>query len=103
MSALDDIKAALRVTHNSDDAMLLRLAQSASYEALNFLDTGVLSSSGFDGFSSSTTIDDLIVPPDHFQAVVLLVSADYDAPPDKRTMYRAAAEQLLMPYREIGI
>ncbi len=36
---------------------------------------------------------------DVFQAVVLMVSADYDASPEKRTAYRAAAEQLLWPYK----
>lgn len=92
MSALDDVKAALRVTHDEDDALLTRLIGSAMRECLAFMDNGTLPA--VPGASV-----DVEIPEDVFQAVVLMVSADYDASPEKRTAYRAAAEQLLWPYR----
>lgn len=92
MTALADVKAALRVTHDDDDALLSRLIGSATRECLAFLDDGALPA--VPGASS-----DVEIPEDVFQAVVLMVSADYDASPEKRTAYRAAAEQLLWPYK----
>lgn len=100
MTALTDVKAALRVIHTADDALLSRLIDSATRESLAFLDTGVFPQLAIPIVES---IDDLDIPEDVFQAVVLLVSSDYDAPADKREAYRHAAESLLMPYREIGI
>lgn len=92
MTALADVKAALRVTHNDDDALLSRLIGSAMRECLAFLDNGALP-------AVPGTASDVEIHEDVFQAVVLMVSADYDASPEKRTAYRAAAEQLLWPYR----
>lgn len=92
MTALADVKAALRVTHDEDDALLTRLIGSAMRECLAFIDDGTLPA--VPGASV-----DVEIPEDVFQAVVLMVSADYDASPEKRTAYRAAAEQLLWPYR----
>lgn len=92
MTALTDVKAALRVTHGDDDALLTRLIGSAMRECLAFIDDGTLPA--VPGASV-----DVEIPEDVFQAVVLMVSADYDASPEKRTAYRAAAEQLLWPYR----
>lgn len=92
MSALADVKAALRVTHDDDDALLTRLIGSALRECLAFLDDGTLPAVPGGGA-------DLDIPEDVFQAVVLMVQADYDGNPEKRHAYRAAAEQLLWPYR----
>jgi len=92
MTALADVKAALRVTHNDDDALLSRLIGSAMRECLAFIDDGTLP-------AVPGAAADVDIPEDVFQAVVLMVSADYDASPEKRTAYRAAAEQLLWPYR----
>ena len=92
MTALDDVKAALRVTHDDDDALLTRLIGSAMRECLAFLDDGTLP-------AVPGAAADVEIPEDVFQAVVLMVSADYDASPEKRTAYRAAAEQILWPYR----
>ena len=92
MTALADVKDALRVTHDDDDALLTRLIGSAMRECLAFIDNGTLP-------AVPGTASDVEIPEDVFQAVVLMVSADYDASPDKRTSYRAAAEQLLWPYR----
>jgi len=92
MTALADVKAALRVTHNDDDALLSRLIGSAMRECLAFLDNGTLP-------AVPGAAADVDILEDVFQAVVLMVSADYDASPEKRTEYRAAAEQLLWPYK----
>lgn len=100
MTALADVKAALRVIHADDDALLTRLIASATRESLAFLDSGAFPQLAV---PPTQTIDDLVIPDDVFQAVVLLVSADYDAPPDKREVYRKAAEGLLMPYRVVGV
>ena len=61
-------------------------------ECLAFLDNGSLP-------AVPGPAADVDIPEDVFQAVVLMVSADYDASPEKRTAYRAAAEQLLWPYK----
>ena len=92
MTALTDVKAALRVTHDDDDALLSRLIGSAMRECLAFMDNGTLP-------AVPGAAADVEIPEDVFQAVVLMVSADYDVSPEKRTVYRAAAEQLLWPYR----
>ena len=92
MTALADVKAALRVTHDEDDAQITRLIGSALRECLAFLDNGTLP-------AVPGAAADVDIPEDVFQAVVLMVSADYDASPEKRTAYRAAAEQLLWPYK----
>lgn len=92
MTALADVKAALRVTHDEDDALLTRLIGSAMRECLAFLDNGTLPAEP----GAAAAVE---VPEDVFQAAVLMVSADYDASPEKRTAYRAAAEQLLWPYK----
>ena len=92
MTALADVKDALRVTHDEDDALLTRLIGSALRECLVFLDNGSLP-------AVPGPAADVDIPEDVFQAVVLMVSADYDASTEKRTAYRAAAEQLLWPYK----
>lgn len=92
MTALSDVKAALRVTHDEDDALLSRLIGSAVRECLAFMDNGTLP-------AVPGPAADVDIPEDVFQAVVLMVSADYDASPEKRPAYRAAAEQLLWPYK----
>lgn len=92
MTALTEVKAALRVMHDDDDALLTRLIGSAMRECLAFMDSGTLP-------AVPGPAADVDIPEDVFQAVVLMVSADYDASPEKRTAYRAAAEQLLWPYK----
>lgn len=92
MTALADVKASLRVTHDEDDALLTRLIGAAVRECLAFLDNGSLP-------AVPGAAADVDIPEDVFQAVVLMVSAYYDASPEERTAYRAAAEQLLWPYK----
>ena len=78
MTALADVKAALRVTHDADDALLTRLIGSAVRECLAFMDNGALP-------AVPGPAEDVDIPEDVFQAVVLMVSADYDSSPEKRT------------------
>lgn len=92
MTALADVKRHLRVTHDNDDELITRLIGSALRESLAFLNSADLP-------PVPGSPVDLDIPEDVFQAVVLLVQADYDADPAKRPVYRSAAEQLLMPYR----
>ena len=81
---LDEIKADLRVTHASDDALLQTLLEAAEDEAMCFLNCSELT------ISNSITA-----------AIYLLVRAKYDATlPDEIARLRKCAETLLMPYRE---
>lgn len=92
MSALDDVKAALRITDAGSDALLQRLIDSALREYLQF--TGTL-----DDTATTAT-----VPEDAFNGIVLMVQADYDGDPEKRDRYRRAAETLWQPYRtDMGV
>lgn len=81
---LQEVKDALRVSGNADDALLTRLLNSATAECLRF--------TGLDALDSNTE-DDL------WQGVVVMIHADYDADPKDRPEYRRAAEALWMPYR----
>ena len=92
MTALADVKKYLRLEHDSDDELLTRLIGSATRECLAFLDNGTLP-------AVPGAAADVDIPEDVFQAVALMVAADYDASPERRTAYRAAAEQLLWPYK----
>jgi hypothetical protein len=88
MALIDDVKAAMRVIHSADDALLTRLINSASLEYIQFCNIEVDS-------------DDTTAPigEDAFQGLVLMVQADYSADPEKRATYRKAAETLWTPYR----
>lgn len=82
---LADVKAALRVTHDNDDAQLTRLLASATREYVQFV--------GADP-------DALEVAVDAAQGIVLMVQADYEGDPTTRGESRRAAEALWMPYRD---
>jgi uncharacterized phage protein (predicted DNA packaging) len=90
MAILDDVKAALRVTHNSDDGLLSRLIESATMEYARFV--------GID--LATSNIQEINVESDALQGIVLMIQADYDGDPLMRDKYRAAAEALWMPYAE---
>ena len=95
MINLQDVKRALRVTHDEDDELLVRLIGSAVRECLAFLDAGALPGVA----DSDGNLQEVDMPEDVFNGVVLMVSADYEGDPLKREAHRAAAEQLWMPYR----
>lgn len=88
MALIDDVKKSLRVIHNDDDDLIQRLINSASLEYIQFTNTEV------DSDQMEAPISE-----DAFQGIVLMVQAGYDVEPDKRQLYRKAAETLWMPYR----
>ncbi len=90
---LEDVKAALRVIHDSDDQLLTRLIGSATRECLAFLDCDALP---IEADSESATVT---VPEDVFNGIVLMVQSDYEGDPLKRNDMRTAAESLWFPYR----
>lgn len=89
MSILTDVKDALRITHDSDDGMLERLILSATQEYVQF--TGV---------ETSSDDEEIEVPEDVINGVILMVQADYDADPLDREKYRDAAKHLWGKHRE---
>lgn len=97
MSYLDDVKKTLRVIHNDDDDLLNRLIDSATREFLKFINSAIPPD-----LDSLEVLGDISA--DAYQGIILVVQADYDGDPDKRDIYRRAAEGLWMPYRlELGI
>lgn len=96
--SLEDVKRDLRVIHDEDDLLLQQLIDSAEQECLRFLGRDSLPAPGGDDVSSS---EDASVAPDVARGIVLMVRADYEeVDPLKRPQWRAAAEQLWMPYRQ---
>lgn len=93
MAAIDDVKAALRITHSDDDTLLTRLINSALREYQAYINATILP---VDDDAAVATY----IPEDAFNGVVLMVSADYENDPEKRPALRAAAEGLWTPYRE---
>jgi hypothetical protein len=104
---LPTIKAYLRVTHTSDDALLQTLLDAAEAEAMRYMNRSELPGAPYDLPEDSSSEPDIVseaaVFPDVVVAVALLVSADYEAEPDDRDTLRKAAEVKLTPYRtEMG-
>lgn len=91
--SLDDVKADLRITHTSDDALLQILIDAAEDEAMQFL-----------GVSELPTVVGSSEPPvkgSVYAAVFLSVKAKYEAAsPEEIQKLRICFESLLMPYRE---
>lgn len=89
--SLADAKAFLDVIHDSDDSKLQNLLDAAEDEAAMFLNVASL-----DEWSE--------LPFSIYIGVMLLLQANYQAPPDDIPKLRMAAETKLMPYRvELGI
>lgn len=89
--ALADAKAFLDVIHDSDDSKLQNLLDAAEDEAAMFLNVASL-----DEWTE--------LPFSIYIGVMLLLQANYQAPPDDITKLRMAAETKLMPYRvELGV
>lgn len=107
---VQEVKDALRQTHNSDDALLQRLIDSAEQECLRFLgrtelptlplDYVEVSSDG-SFFSEDVPSSSDPVVPDVVNGIILMVQADYDGDPLQRETLRRAAESLWMPYRSL--
>lgn len=91
---LANVRQALRITHQDDDDLLVRLIQSAAREYLAFIDNDTLPP------HEPGAVFTVTVPEDAFNGIVLMVQADYEGDPLKRNDMRRAAEALWMPYRE---
>lgn len=91
MAALDDVKAALRVSGTDHDALLTRLIASGLAEFNNY-----------SGGTPVASADSL--PSDAFNGLVLMIRADFDADPIERMKYLEAARNLWHPYRtDMGV
>lgn len=89
--SLTDAKSFLDVIHNSDDDKLQLLLDSAEDEAAKFLNADSLA-------------DWTELPFSILIGTLLLLQANYQAPPDDIPKLRSAAETKLMPYRvEMGV
>ena len=106
--ALADVKAALRVIHSADDALLQNLLDSAEDEALRFLNRDQLPTLPLDYPEESSSEDipssEDPIAPSVFTAVVILVKIDYEAAPGDIETLRRASEVKLQPYRtQMGV
>jgi hypothetical protein len=105
---LRDVKADLRVRHDHDDELILRLIEGATDECLRFmnrLDLPVIPDQGEspsgDDDSDDPWVGVGVLPPSVRSAVFLLVQAGYDRmKPDEVQLRRNRAESLCMPYRK---
>lgn len=115
MITLADVKGDLRVRHDADDVLILRLIEASIDECLRFMNRAVLpvipaaeesgsSESDYESESDPWTGVGPVVPSVR-AAVFLLVQAGYDRmKPDEVQMRRDRAEVLCMPYRrELGV
>lgn len=93
---LADVKRALRVLHDDDDDLLERLISSATREYFKFIDDDDVTLPETEESSEPAAF----VPEDAFNGIVLMVQADYDGDPLKRSALRDCAEALWMPYRK---
>lgn len=100
MAVLDDVKKALRVTHEEDDDFLTRLINSATREYFAYVNPDELPTDPAIESSSETPDAEAFVPEDAFNGIVLMVQADYDGDPLQREVLRRAAETLWTPYRQ---
>ena len=86
---LSDVKAAISVTHNDDDALILRLMQSAARECA-LTRYGIVP----DYEAVDAVADDPLTVPELAQGIVLMVRADYEADPAEREKYLTSARGL---------
>lgn len=106
--ALTTVKQYIRVTHNSDDALLGILLDGAEQEAMRYMNRselpGVVYALPEDSSSEPDITTEPAIAADVVVAVSMLVRLQYDAlDPDDAMKWRRAAETLLQPYRtEIG-
>ena len=97
LTTLNEAKQFLKVTHSDDDDTLQRLLDGAEAEALNFMDREQFGElcpcdSNFETESAHMTADVKT-------SVLLLVQADYEAPPIDAKALRDLAHAKLQPYR----
>lgn len=103
---LADVKAALRVVHMSDDALLQQLIDSAESEALNFMGRDSLPRIGEECPDECDTsrVENPVSDGDTLPAAVrgaifILVQMDYEAQPADLAALTKAWQQKLWPFR----
>lgn len=85
---LSDVKAAISVTHNDDDALILRLMESASREcALNVYGS-------VPDYTAVDAVADPLTVPELANGIILMVRADYESDPAERDKYLASAKSV---------
>ncbi len=98
MSILDDVKASLRGVEDEDDALLKRLIESATRECAQYVYGEIPDYEVVGAAKSPVNIPELV------NGIVILVQADYEADPAKRSEYVKVARQLWSPYcSDLGI
>ena len=83
---LEEVKATISVTHNDDDALILRLMESAAREcALTIYGT-------VPDYTAVDAVDDPLTVPELANGIVLMVRADSEADPIDSEKYLSAAK-----------
>jgi hypothetical protein len=85
---LEEVKAAISVTHNDDDDLILRLMESAAREC------ALVKYGTVPDYEAADAVDDPLTVPELAQGIILMVRADYEADPADREKYLAAAKSL---------
>lgn len=102
---LDEVKEALRITDTDSDSLLQRLLESAEQECMRFTNRSELPTLPLEYPSESSSEEEESsndpVAPDVANGIILMIQADYVANPMDRKKFRAAAEELWMPYRRL--
>lgn len=88
MLTLEDVKAAISVTHDDDNALILRLIDSAARECAKHVYGTV------PDYTAVNAVADPLTVPELANGIVLMVRADYEADPADREKYLAAARGL---------
>jgi len=106
---LDQVKRALRVTHDHDDEDLERRLRSAEQECLRYINRTELPTLPYDYPVDTDCPSDVVsedvpssedpVAPDVVEGIILMVQAGYEGDPQARDAYRKGAESLWAPYR----
>ena len=83
---LAEVKAAISVTHNEDDSLILRLIDSASRECAKHI-YGLVPD-----YTVTGAVADPLTIPEYANGIILMVRADYEADPADREKYLEAAK-----------
>ena len=95
MLTLEDVKAAISVTHDDDNMLILRLMDSAARECALTIYGTVPDYTAIGAVADPQTVQMLK------QGIILMVQSDYEGDPTKRNEYLTVAKALWNPYRTI--
>jgi hypothetical protein len=88
MLTLEDVKAALAITHNDDNPLILRLMESAARECAKHVYGTV------PDYSAADAVADPLTVPEYANGIILMVRADYEGDPADREKYLVSARSL---------